>query len=44
VIVFDKKKVMNELGLNEDIFKKLLKTFFIDAESEIKKLVHGNLT
>ena len=35
---FDKKKAMNELGVDEETFNELLKSFFSDASAETEKL------
>jgi HPt (histidine-containing phosphotransfer) domain-containing protein len=34
----DKKKAMDELGVDEETFNELLKSFFSDADAEIEKL------
>lgn len=34
----DKKKAMEELGLDEDVFGELLRDFLSEAEAQIKKL------
>jgi len=35
---FDKKKAMDELGIDEETFNELFKSFFSDAEAEVKKI------